>query len=370
MSTINDLKKYAEKRTGVDLIKLASEVPVLSHISTGIFLLDLGLLGGIPERRVTTIVGRKHSGKTTTAHKIIGNFQKKYDGVKNPKKYAVYFDLEQAFDPVWAQKNGVNIDELLLIQPFDGESAVDLACEALENDEIGLVIFDSIPNLVPFKETEKSSEDVVIAPVATLAQRMLRKMSTIIAKSAAKDQNKTVVLINQWRDKAGVSFGDPRSKPGGKYIEYYSSVEFEIYNRKQELSKDENDIETYEYNDHSFSISKNRTGNSIKEGEYTMNRRPVTKNIVDLNGEVREITFSESEIDDKETVVKYAQKYGLVVGAGPKWAITRPDTGETISTKGKQPIIDMLYYDAKLYEVLKRYIISKQRKKAGLSEEF
>lgn len=368
MSNINDLKKYSEKRTGVDLIKMASTKEPISHISTGVFLLDFGLLGGIPENRVTTIIGRKHSGKTTISYKIISNFQKKYDGTKFPKKFAACIDLEQAFDPIWAQKNGVNLDELILIQPFDGESAVDLTCAALENGDIGLVIFDSIPNLVPGKEIDKSAEDMVIAPVATLAQRMLRKVSTIIAKSASVGEKKTLVLINQWREKAGVSFGDPRSKPGGKFVEYYSSVEFEIYNRKQETSKDEDDIDSYEYNEHSFSISKNRIGNCIKEGEFIMNRRNTSKTYTDADGEVHETFFPESTISDRETVVKYAQKFGMVEGAGPKWTLTRPSTGEVIQTKGKQPIIDMVHYDDELYEELKKEIISKQRRKIGLSE--
>lgn len=357
MSNIDDLKKYSLKRTGVDLIKVGSDKPQPTYLSTGVWLLDFALLGGIQENTVSTIVGQKHSGKTTLTHKITGEFQRKYDGVANPKLHAACIELENAYDAPWAGKNGVNTDELILVQPFDGESAVDLACEILENDDIGLLVLDSIPNLVPMKEIGKSAEDMVIAPVATLAQRMLRKMSTIMAKANAQGKKKTVLLINQWREKAGVSFGDPRSLPGGKFIRYYSSMELEIYNRKEAIEKDSDDIDSVSYNEHSFKIMKNRAGNSIREGEFVMARRT-------------EDDHKEGDILDNDVVVTYAQKFGFIEGAGPKWSLTHPYTGEILDFKGKKYIAEKLAGDDELRNAFKRKLISMQRSKQGMSENF
>lgn len=357
MSNLDDLKKYSLKRTGVDLIKLGSDKPQPTYLSTGVWLLDFALLGGIQENTVSTIVGQKHSGKTTLTHKVTAQFQKKYDGIIAPKLHAACIELENAYDARWAATNGVNTDELILVQPFDGESAVDLACEILENDDIGLLVLDSIPNLVPMKEIDKSAEDMVIAPVATLAQRMLRKMSTIMAKANAQGKKKTVLLINQWREKAGVSFGDPRSLPGGKFIRYYSSMELEIYNRKEAIEKDSDDIDSVAYNEHSFKIMKNRAGNSIREGEFVMSRRD-------------EGNTKEGDILDNEVVTTYAQKFGFIEGQGAKWSMTHPYTGEVTDFKGKKYITEQIASDEKLKQDFKDKLISMQRSKQGLSEDF
>lgn len=356
MSSLSDLKKYTEKRTGEDILKTGKQALPFTFLPTGVFLLDFALLGGYPEGRISTIFGQKSSGKTTLCHKAVGNFQRKYDGVNNPKKYAVWIDTEQSYDSLWAHKNGVNIDELQLIQPFDGDSAADIFNSALENDEVGLVILDSIANLVGNAETLKSVEDHVMAPVARIAQRMLRKASTTIAKSISRNELKTALLINQWREKP-VMMGDPRSLPGGKYIRYYSTLELEVYNKKQIIEKDEHDIDSISRNEHAFKVVKNRAGNSIQEGEFDMLRRP-------------SLILPEAGIDDFDTVTTYAQKFGFIEGQGAKWSFTDPDTGVKLDFKGKKYIAEMITNEPELYHKLQRKMISMQRTKQGMEAKF
>jgi RecA/RadA recombinase len=98
MSTLADLDKYVQKRAGDNIIKKGREAPPITYLPSGIFLLDFALLGGYPEGRISTIVGQKHSGKTTLCHKACGNFQRKYDGYERPKKYVAWIDTEQSYD--------------------------------------------------------------------------------------------------------------------------------------------------------------------------------------------------------------------------------------------------------------------------------
>jgi recombination protein RecA len=357
MPDVNDLKKYVIKRTGSEYVmKTAREAPVMGFLRSGSFLLDFALLGGYPEGRISTLFGVKSSGKTTLCLKGVGNFQKKYDGIKNPKKLVAWIDTEQSFDALWATKNGVNIDELILIIPPDGDAAADIFNECMSNDDIGLVVLDSIPNLVSFKETEKSVEDQTMAPVATILQRMLRKTSTIIAQASAKGDIKTALLINQWREKP-VMMGDPRSLPGGRFVRHYSTLELEIYNRKLNVEKDENDIDSVAYNDHSFKVHKNRAGNSIQEGEFVLNRRS-------LNG------LPEAAIDDNQVVVNYAQKFNLVTGAGQKWNLIHPYTGEVLDFKSKTLLTEHVRNNPDINADLQKKVISLQRVKMGMSEDF
>src|ERR1700757_3037434 len=143
MPNTADFEKYVQKRAGENVLKKGAEAPPITLLPSGVFLLDFALLGGFPEGRISTVVGQKHSGKTTLCHKAVGNFQRKYNGIQRPKKKAVWIDTEQSYDPLWAQKNGVDIDEVILIQPPDGNAAADIYVAAFENDDFGLIILDS-----------------------------------------------------------------------------------------------------------------------------------------------------------------------------------------------------------------------------------
>jgi hypothetical protein len=195
-----------------------------------------------------------------------------------------------------------------------------------------------------------------MAPIASISQPMLLKTSATIANAMAKGVVKSGIIINQWREKAGVSFGDPRSLPGGKMVRYYSRLEMEVYNKKQVMEPDENDMETIAYNEQTFKIMRYSAGNSLQEGEYIMNRRETER-------------LGEAEIDDFDVVVRYAQKFKIVTGAGVKWQLVHPYTGEVMEFKNKSSIVELVEQDVKLKADLEQKMISLQRKKNGLSED-
>ena len=254
--------------------------------------------------------------------------------------------------------NGVDTEELYIVTPPDGDAAVDLVCAAMEDPEVCLVIFDAVPGLVSSYELTKSSEDALKpGAVAGPLQRMLRKCSTIVAQSYAKQDYKTMILINQWRD--GISMGPTpaaRSVPGGKYARHYNSVEVELYNTENvgKAAESENGVQIVATNDHTFKIHKNKTGNSIRSGEFILVRGGPE--------------FPAGTIDDYNTVLSYATKYDLRGGAGKGMWLVDPETGEQVNFAKKDDMRQHLIDNPEQYELLKRLIISKHRKGQGLNE--
>jgi RecA/RadA recombinase len=347
---IEDFLKYANKRVGHNVIETGDVVTNETYVSSGIFLIDLAFMGGIPENTVFTFVGNPGAGKTTNAYKAIANFQRKY-----PDKYCLFINLEKSYDPVWAAKNGVNLERLLVVTPTNAEEAVDLACEGLENDDVCLVVFDSIPALVGSKELEKSAEDALQpGSVAHHSNRMFRRVSSIMSKAYNAGKKKTFIAIQQWRVGIGSAPNMPRTMPGGKYFYHYTSIVVDIKNAEV-LGRDENDIQLVDHNDHSFKVIKARAGNSIREGEYVLIR-----NTAD--------TLPVGTVNDFSTVVRYAQRFNLVGGAGKGWWMI-DDLGEKLNFGSREAVVDYVRENADFYERLKIRIISLHRKKNGLRED-
>ena len=189
----------------------------IPSISTGSLGLDIALgIGGIPKGRVTEIYGPESSGKTTLTLQIIAQCQKE-GGT------CAFIDAEHALDPQYAEKLGVNVDELLLSQPDTGEQALEVADMLVKSNSVDLVIIDSVAALVPRAEIEGEMGDHHVGLQARLMSQALRKITGNIQRSGA-----TVVFINQIRTKTGVMFGSPESTTGGNALKFYSSVRLDI----------------------------------------------------------------------------------------------------------------------------------------------
>ncbi len=191
-------------------------------ISSGSVSLDLALgIGGYPKGRIIEIYGPESSGKTTFALHAIAEAQKIGGRV-------AFIDAEHALDPTYASKIGVNIDELLLSQPDNGEQALEI-CEALvRSGAISVIVIDSVAALVPQAEIEGEMGDTHVGLQARLMSQALRKLSGIINKT-----NTVCIFINQLREKVGVMFGNPETTPGGRALKFYSSVRLEIRRGEQ-----------------------------------------------------------------------------------------------------------------------------------------
>ena len=213
-----------EKQFGKGAImKLGSsehmEIDVTPSGSLG---LDIALgVGGFPKGRIIEIYGPESSGKTTIALEAIAEVQK--EGGR-----AAFIDAEHALDPVYAKKLGVDIDELLLSQPDNGEQALEI-CEALVRSEaVNIVVIDSVAALVPQAEIEGEMGDSHVGLQARLMSQALRKLSGTINKTKT-----TAIFINQLREKVGVLFGNPETTPGGRALKFYSTIRLDIRRGEQ-----------------------------------------------------------------------------------------------------------------------------------------
>ena len=194
-------------------------------IPTGSIALDLALgVGGIPKGRIIEIFGPESSGKTTLVQHIIAESQKLGGTV-------ALIDAEHAFDPVYAHKTGVNVEELLISQPDTGEQALEIADTLIRSNAVDIVAIDSVAALVPRAEIEGEMGDQFIGLQARLMSQALRKLTGAVSKS-----NCTLIFTNQIREKIGVMFGNPETTSGGRALKFYASVRLEI--RRIESIKD------------------------------------------------------------------------------------------------------------------------------------
>ncbi len=198
-------------------------------IPTGSLSLDVALgAGGVPKGRIIEVFGPESSGKTTIALHMVAEVQKA-GGI------AGFVDAEHALDPVYAQKIGVNIDELYISQPDDGEQALDITETMVRSGAIDIIIVDSVAALVPKSEIDGEMGDSHMGVQARLMSQALRKLTAITAKSKC-----IVVFINQLREKIGISYGSPETTTGGRALKFYASVRIDI--RKGEPIKNGTDI--------------------------------------------------------------------------------------------------------------------------------
>jgi len=194
-------------------------------IPTGSIALDIALgIGGLPRGRVVEIYGPESSGKTTLAIHAIANCQA-LGGI------AAFIDAEHAFDPEYAKKLGVDIDNLLVSQPDTGEQALEIADMLIRSGALSLIVIDSVAALVPRAEIEGEMGDSHMGLQARLMSQALRKIT-----GALSTNNTTCIFINQLRDKIGVMFGSPETTTGGKALKFYASVRLDI--RRIETLKD------------------------------------------------------------------------------------------------------------------------------------
>jgi recombination protein RecA len=223
--------KQIEKQFGKgSIMKLGEQTErKISTVSSGSLALDVALgVGGYPRGRIIEVYGPESSGKTTVALHAIAEVQQQGG-------QAAFIDAEHALDPVYAQKLGVDIDELLLSQPDTGEQALEIAEALVRSGAVDILVIDSVAALVPKAEIEGEMGDSHVGLQARLMSQALRKLSGAINKS------KTIaVFINQIREKVGVMFGNPETTPGGRALKFYSSVRLEV--RRAEQLKQGNDI--------------------------------------------------------------------------------------------------------------------------------
>ncbi|MBI2461040.1 MAG: recombinase RecA [Candidatus Rokubacteria bacterium] len=223
-------------------------------IPTGALTLDVALgVGGIPRGRVTEIYGPESSGKTTLALHVIAEAQR-LGG------YAAFIDAEHALDAAYAQRLGVNTDELLISQPDTGEQALEIAEHLVRSGAIDVIVIDSVAALVPKAELDGEMGDSLPGLQARLMSQALRKLTAAISRSGT-----SVIFINQIREKIGVMFGSPETTPGGRALKFYASVRLDI--RRVETLKQGTDPVGARTK---VKVVKNKLAPPFREAEFEM----------------------------------------------------------------------------------------------------
>lgn len=228
-------------------------VQEVEAISTGSLGLDLALgVGGLPKGRIIEIYGPESSGKTTLTLHAIAECQKK-GGI------AAFIDAEHAFDRYYAEKLGVDVEELIISQPDNGEQALEIADNLIRSGAIDIVVIDSVAALTPKSEIEGEMGDSKMGLHARLMSQALRKLTGSISKT-----NCTVIFINQLREKIGVMFGNPETTTGGNALKFYASVRLDI--RRSTQIKDSNGEVTG--NKTRVKVVKNKVAPPFKAAEF------------------------------------------------------------------------------------------------------
>ncbi|MGI6000687.1 recombinase RecA [Lachnoclostridium sp. An131] len=219
---------------------------------TGCLSLDLALgLGGIPKGRIIEVYGPESSGKTTVALHMVAEVQKR-GGI------AGFIDAEHALDPVYAKNIGVDVDNLYISQPDNGEQALEIAETMVRSGAVDIIIVDSVAALVPKAEIEGDMGDAHVGLQARLMSQALRKLTAVISKSKC-----TVIFINQLREKVGVMFGNPEVTTGGRALKFYSSIRMDV--RRIETLKQGGEIVG---NRTRIKVVKNKIAPPFKEAEF------------------------------------------------------------------------------------------------------
>ena len=255
LKALQDAMAKIEKDFGKGSIMRMGEEQIMNVevIPTGSIGLNVALgVGGYPKGRIIEIFGPESSGKTTLAIHAIAECQKA-GGI------AAFIDAEHAFDRFYAAKLGVNVDDLLISQPDNGEQALEIADHLIRSSAIDIIVVDSVAALTPKKEIEGDMGDSSVGLQARLMSQALRKLTSTISKT-----NTTCIFINQLREKIGVMFGNPETTTGGNALKFYASVRLDIRKQGQPIK----DGDTPIGNQVKVKVVKNKVAPPFRKAEF------------------------------------------------------------------------------------------------------
>ncbi|MCI8874649.1 MAG: recombinase RecA [Lachnospiraceae bacterium] len=250
-AAISQIEKQYGKGSVMKLGDSANKMNVDAY-PTGSLSLDIALgIGGLPKGRVIEVYGPESSGKTTVALHVVAEVQK-LGGI------AGFIDAEHALDPVYAKSIGVDIDNLYISQPDNGEQALEITETMVRSGAVDIIIVDSVAALVPKAEIDGDMGDSHVGLQARLMSQALRKLTAVISKS-----NCIVIFINQLREKVGVMFGNPETTTGGRALKFYSSVRLDV--RRVEALKQAGEVIG---NRTRIKVVKNKVAPPFREAEF------------------------------------------------------------------------------------------------------
>jgi recombination protein RecA len=253
LALIEELAAEINKKYGEDIIiKGSSAKQEVPHTTTGILAFDLALGGGWAANQWNEIVGEESSGKTAIAYKTIAANQQ-----RDPEYLALWVAAEE-YVPEYAASFGVDLERLWVVETNEMEAALDLVLKAVDNRAVDCVVIDSLPALVTETEVNKAMDEASVATGAQILSRFFKKCAKAQRRSLTDDDRPcTLIAINQWRDKIGVMFGDPRTTPGGKAKNYYYFIRVEV--RRDEWIAEGSKLDTRVGQTIKMRVMKNKT---------------------------------------------------------------------------------------------------------------
>jgi recombination protein RecA len=296
------------------------EVQAIPSISTGSLGLDIALgIGGLPKGRIVEIYGPESSGKTTLTLQVIAECQKQ-GGT------AAFIDAEHALDPIYAEKLGVNIDDLMLSQPDTGEQALEVTDMLVRSGAIDVLIVDSVAALTPKAEIEGDMGDHHVGLQARLMSQALRKLTGNI-----KQSNTLVIFINQIRMKIGVMFGNPETTTGGNALKFYSSVRLDI--RRTGAVKEGDEVVG---NETRVKVVKNKVSPPFKQAEFQI---LYGKGIYHM-GEIIDLGVKQGLVDKSGAWYAYeGNKIGQGKANAARFLEDNPQIADTIESKIREKLL-------------------------------
>lgn len=318
-TTIRKLEK--EFGSGAIMKLNNSEIQDIPSISTGSISLDLALgIGGIPKGRIIEIYGPESSGKTTIALQCIREAQKN-------NSIAGFIDAEYAFDKVYAEKLGVDLNKMLISQPNNGEEGLSIAEELIKSGAIDIIVIDSVAALVPKAELEGGIGDSKIGLQARLMSQALRKMTGFISKT-----NCTCIFINQLREKIGIMFGSPETTTGGNALKYYSTIRLDI-RRIIQIKNNNNDIIG---NRIRVKVVKNKVAPPFRTAEFDI--------------------YYGSGVDQIGEIIDVAVENNIIQKSGAWFSYNGEKLGQ-----GKEAVKEKLEKNSNIRDEILNFIISKNK---------
>lgn len=336
--TFNSLLKDINKRYGGMTIVNAKTSAVLNRrnrIKTGIFAFDLALGGGIPTGTITTIKGEYSSGKSAISHKIASAFQRVCRNCGNPleewneskmqaklihccdqpeRMRVVWFDAEGSFDNNWASRLGMHLDSTFVIRTEFAEQGIDVADTVLRSGDCDLLVLDSVAQLTPSTEIENSAEKWQQGLLARLMNKAMRKwVSAQNAGSLNRAYSPTILLINQVRLNIGVMYGNPETSPGGKGIEFASSVILRCKRKGYKM----NNVDMPIGHEMEIAIQKNKTAPPNRSCELTIHIQ---------NAE----NYRAGSTDEIAQVIAHAEKWGVIERKGAWYQLSKDHKAQGI----------------------------------------
>jgi recombination protein RecA len=296
----------------------------IERFPSGSISLDIALGGGVPKGRIIEIYGPESSGKTTLALHMVGELQR-------AGGQAAFIDAEHALDMQYTKRIGVDVDNLLVSQPDDGESALEIAETLVRSGGVDLIVIDSVAALTPRAEIEGMMGDAHMGLQARLMSQALRKLTAIVAKSSC-----SVIFINQIRMKIGVMFGNPETTPGGNALKFYSSLRLDVRRIDKITEKTEGGQEIVG-NRVRVKVVKNKVAPPFRQAEF-------------------DIIYNKG-ISKEGDLLDLGVRYGLVTKAGAFFSI-----GETKLGQGREQAKLALLENSKGMKELEKGVMSAAEK--------